>query len=166
MIYRRLPRVQSDRLSREQLRVYTMCDGRNTLSEVIKLTRLEPETVRTTVQELLKLGLLEVISTAPAPGTAAQSAKMSLESQAQPSSQVQPSDSNSAPSLLTTLFAQAESVLRSQIGEKAEPHLVVLRSCTTVEELQEQGSRLAVKLKLTVNRQVSEALVTALRSSA
>lgn len=152
MQYMRCPRPTGLNLEREQLRVYMMCDGRRELGEVASLTRLDLSTVSRVIQELLGLCLLEAVR-----------APVDIQFPLQP--EVARPAPAPVPPAAAGLLPQLEGVLVAQLGNRAEPFVQQLRACPDTAAVQEQAARIAVKLKLTVNKQVAEAFSRTLKTA-
>lgn len=142
MSYHRLPRNTQVALTREQLRVYMMCDGQRSLDEIVQLTRLTWQDVGVAIEDLLSMNLLT--------GSNHESpvAAPVLQEHSAPSVQFP----------VQSLSDRLCRVLDEQLGVKAAPYTAQLQACPDENSMSMLVPRLIAKIKLTVNREAAEAL--------
>ncbi|GAA0498763.1 hypothetical protein [Deinococcus depolymerans] len=169
MIYERLPRPDGLQLTREQLRVYMMCNGRRALEEVAALTRLPLGELQGALKDLQQLNLLAPAATPAAPTTPlppqlqeqlvreAQAALNALPDDALPGPAA-PTIPESAPHTLPDITAYLQGVLNEHLGGQAAPHAAKLSACRDLTELGALVPKMVVKIKLTIHEQAGNAL--------
>ncbi|MFC6801119.1 hypothetical protein ACFQDE_04670 [Deinococcus caeni] len=172
MIYERLPRPDGLQLTREQLRVYMMCNGRRALEEVAALTRLPLGELQSALKDLQQLNLLAPAATpsAPVPLPAqlqqqlmqeAQAALNALPDDALPSAEVQAppaAEPSSVPHTLPEISAHLRGVLTEHLGGRAAPYVAQISACRDLTELGALVPRMAAKIKLVIHEQAGSAL--------
>lgn len=177
MIYERLPRPDGLQLTREQLRVYMMCNGRRALEEVAALTRLPLNELQNALKDLQQLNLLAPAAT-PAEPTAplpaqlqeqlmkeAQAALNALPDDALPGTGVQAPpvaaeqpEAPVFPHTLPDITAHLRGVLTEHLGGRAAPYVAQISACRDLTELGALVPKMAAKIKLVIHEQAGSAL--------
>ncbi|MFN4251907.1 hypothetical protein [Deinococcus sp.] len=177
MIYERLPRPDGLQLTREQLRVYMMCNGRRALEEVAALTRLPLNELQSALKDLQQLNLLAPAAT-PAEPTAplpaqlqeqlmkeAQAALNALPDDALPGTGVQTPPVTAGqpeapvfPHTLPDITAHLRGVLTEHLGGRAAPYVAQISACRDLTELGALVPKMAAKIKLVIHEQAGSAL--------
>lgn len=173
MIYERLPRPDGLQLTREQLRVYMMCNGRRALEEVAALTRLPLNELQSALKDLQQLNLLAPAAAPAAPAAPlpaqlqeqlmreAQAALNALPDDALPTPVTAPAPTAPEPALPHTLpdiTTYLQGVLTEHLGGRAAPHAAKLSACRDLTELGALVPKMVVKIKLTIHEQAGNAL--------
>lgn len=173
MIYERLPRPDGLQLTREQLRVYMMCNGRRALEEVAALTRLPLGELQSALKDLQQLNLLAPAATPPAPPVPlpaqlqqqlmqeAQAALNALPDDALPSAEVQAppaAEPSPVPHTLPDITAHLRGVLTEHLGGRAAPYVAQISACRDLTELGALVPKMAAKIKLVIHEQAGSAL--------
>ncbi|GHG30630.1 hypothetical protein CBQ26_03635 [Deinococcus indicus] len=173
MIYERLPRPDGLQLTREQLRVYMMCNGRRALEEVAALTRLPLGELQSALKDLQQLNLLAPAATPAAPAVPlpaqlqqqlmqeAQAALNALPDDALPSAEVQAPPAAELPPVPHTLpeiSAHLRGVLTEHLGGRAAPYVAQISACRDLTELGALVPKMAAKIKLVIHEQAGSAL--------
>lgn len=181
MIYERLPRPDGLQLTREQLRVYMMCNGRRALEEVAALTRLPLNELQSALKDLQQLNLLAPAALPAVPATPltsqlspqlqeqlVQSAQATLNAlpddalpgtgvQAQPAA-AEPPASPVFPHTLPDITAHLRGVLTEHLGGRAAPYVAQISACRDLTELSALVPKMAAKIKLVIHEQAGSAL--------
>ena len=168
MIYERLPRPDGLQLTREQLRVYMMCNGRRALEEVAALTRLPLNELQSALKDLQQLNLLAPAAAPAAPAAPlpaqlqeqlmreAQAALNALPDDALPTPVTAPEPA--LPHTLPDITTYLQGVLTEHLGGRAAPHAAKLSACRDLTELGALVPKMVVKIKLTIHEQAGNAL--------
>ncbi|GGR48879.1 hypothetical protein GCM10008959_07560 [Deinococcus seoulensis] len=177
MIYERLPRPDGLQLTREQLRVYMMCNGRRALEEVAALTRLPLNELQSALKDLQQLNLLAPAAAPAAPAAPlpaqlqeqlmqeAQAALNALPDDALPTPAMAPATAPATtapepalPHTLPDIITYLQGVLTEHLGGRAAPHAAKLSACRDLTELGALVPKMVVKIKLTIHEQAGTAL--------
>ena len=164
-LYERHPKPQlNQRLMREGLKIYHVCSEPLVAEDIALRTGLPLDTVLASIQDLLEKNVLSIHSSTPAPvevsPTTVFEPAPSPQFSTQPSTQsiANAPEVEAAPRKLSAFKLELFDLLEPKLGRRANAHLDTLEDAQDIAELESAARRLALKLKLTVDKRTAEAL--------
>ena len=155
-LYQRHPQPQlNQRLSREGLKIFHVCKEPLEPQEIAARSGLPLGTALASIQKLIDQKVLRVYSEPSAP---VESTLLDDTSESATPTPTEVGANVAAPQKLKTFKLELFDLLEPKLGKNAAAHLGPLEAAQDAVDLEQTARRLALKLKLTVDKQTGEAL--------